>query len=321
MTSLNEHLENHEIILLDGAVSTEIQRRGVAMDSDVWSGLAHRTHPEVVRQVHEDYIRAGAQVITANTYSTARHVLESIDLGSEVKVINAEAVQLTKAARDNVAKDETWIAGSMSSMAPFNSPQEVAVGEKVADNYQELAEILAEAGVDLIIAEMMRDAVNAKLVIKAALSTGLPVWIGYSAMCSADGKSVLSWRWKNVKSSSQPDNFEELVEAITPLGGDAAGVMHSQVRDTGPALEILSRHWSGPKLAYAETGELEKPNWNYKEICAPENYAAEIEDWINSYGVQIVGGCCGTGPEHIRMLKKSLPKHLPKKLKRNYNPP
>ena len=86
MTSLNEHLENHEIILLDGAVSTEIQRRGVAMDSDVWSGLAHRTHPEVVRQVHEDYIRAGAQVITANTYSTARHVLESIDLGSEVKM-------------------------------------------------------------------------------------------------------------------------------------------------------------------------------------------------------------------------------------------
>ena len=318
MTSLSARLKNHEIILLDGAVSTEIQRKGVAMDSDVWSGLAHRTHPEVVRQVHEDYIRAGAQVITANTYSTARHVLESIDLGSEVKSINTEAVRLAKTARDNAAKNETWIAGSMSSMAPFTSPQEVAASEKVADNYRELAEILAEAGVDLIIAEMMRDAVNSKLVIEAALSSGLPVWIGYSAMMSDYGKSVMNWRWKN---SLPAGNFEELVEAITPLGGDAAGIMHSQVRDTGPALEILCKHWNGPKLAYAETGELEKPDWNFKEICAPKEYVAEIADWVNNYGVQIVGGCCGTGPEHIRMLKESLPKHLPKKLKRNYNPP
>ena len=85
----------------------------------------------------------------------------------------------------------------MSSMAPFTSQQEVAAGEKVAQNYQELAEIIAEAGVDLIITEMMRDAVNAKLVIEAALSTGLRVWIGYSAMISDDCKSVQTWQWKN----------------------------------------------------------------------------------------------------------------------------
>ena len=94
MTSLFERLNDNEIILLDGRVSIEIQKRGVAMDSDVWSGLAHKSHPEVVLQVHEDYIWAGAQVITANTYSTARHVLESIDLGGEVRAINSEAVQL-----------------------------------------------------------------------------------------------------------------------------------------------------------------------------------------------------------------------------------
>ena len=229
-------------------------------------------------------------------------------MGGEVRAINTEAVQLAKEARDNSAKHETWIAGSMSSMAPFTSQQEVAAGEKVAQNYQELAEIIAEAGVDLIITEMMRDAVNAKLVIEAALSTGLPVWIGYSAMMSDDGKSVQTWHWKN---SLPSVDFEELVEAVSPLGGDAAGIMHSQVRDTPPALEILSRHWSGPKLAYAETGEIEKPDWNFKEICTPNEYAAEIEGWINNYGVQIIGGCCDTGPEHIRILKDRLPQHLP----------
>ena len=278
------------------------------MNSDVWSGIAHKGHPEIVRQVHEDYIGAGAQVITANTYSTARHVLESLDLGDEVRSINTEAVRLAQAARDIASKGETWIAGSMSSMAPFSSQQEVAAGEKVADNYQELAEILAEAGVDLIIAEMMRDAENARMVIEAALSTGLPVWIGYSAMMADDGKSVMSWRWK---SSLLTGDFGELVETLAPLGGEAAGIMHSQVRDTGPALEIIERYWSGPKLAYAETGRLEKPDWSFKEICKPDEYVEEVESWISSYGVQIVGGCCGTGPEHIRVLKERLPRHLP----------
>ena len=308
MTSLSERLKNNEIILLDGAVSTEIQKRGVAMDSDVWSGIAHKVHPEIVRQVHEDYIEAGAQVITANTYSTARHVLESVDLGDEVRSINTEAVRLAQAARDRAAKGETWIAGSMSSMAPFSSQQEVPAGEKVADNYKELAEILAEAGVDLIIAEMMRDAENACMVIEAALSTGLPVWIGYSAMMADDGESVMSWRWK---STLPTGDFGELVETLVPLGGEAVGIMHSQIRDTGPALAIIERHWSGPKLAYAETGRLEKPDWSFKEICMPNKYAEEIENWISTYGVQIVGGCCGTGPEHIRVLKERLPQRLP----------
>ena len=131
MSSLSERLKNKEIILLDGGVSTEIQQRGVSMDDDVWSGIAHRTHPEITLRVHEDYIRAGAQVITANTFSTARHVLESIDLGDQVRSINEEAVHLARKACDNAADDEVWIAGSISSMAPFNNEEEVAVGERV----------------------------------------------------------------------------------------------------------------------------------------------------------------------------------------------
>ncbi len=303
MNSIINKLKNNEIILLDGGVSTEIQKRGVKMHPEVWSGIAHISNPEIVRKVHEDYIRAGSKIITANTYSCARHVLESINLGKETKKINNEAVTLAKKARDNSGKEEVWIAGSMSSMAPFGSTQEVAEGTNVEGNYKELAETLAEAGVDLIIAEMVRDFKNAKYVIKSALSTGLPVWIGYSAMLGNDGKTVLSWRWKTTKKTIE---FEKLVETISPLGGEVAGIMHSQVRDTDSALEILSRKWTGPKLAYAETGKLEKPDWSFKETYPPKKYANEIKKWINKYGVQIIGGCCGTGPEHIRELKKEI---------------
>lgn len=306
MTSLTERLENGEILLLDGGVSTEIRRRGVALDENVWSGLTTKTHPDQVREVHEDYIAAGAQVITANTYSTARHVLESINLGHEAKLLNFKSVQLAREARDNMAREDVYIAGSMSSMPPLTSHREVAIDGHVESSYQELAEVLAEAGVDLIIAEMMRDIKNASIVIKAAVSTGLPVWIGYSAMLADNGVDVRSLRWKNRDDTTSAHDFGEMVEALKPLGGQAAGIMHTRVEDTAAALAELRRHWDGPALAYAETGKLVLPDWRYEEVVSPKGYAEQIESWIRDYRVQVVGGCCGTGPEHIRALHEML---------------
>ncbi|MCP4470177.1 MAG: homocysteine S-methyltransferase family protein [Gammaproteobacteria bacterium] len=306
MASLNERLQNGEILLLDGGVSTEIRRRGVTLDKNVWSGLATKTHPDAVRQVHADYIEAGAQIITANTYSTARHVLESINLGHESKMINLKSVQLAQQARDEVAAEPILIAGSMSSMPPLTSHREVAIGGQVQSSYQELAEGLAHAGVDLIIAEMMRDVENAGIVIRAAVSTGLPVLIGFSAMMAENGVDVRSLRWKNTDDTTSAHDFGEMVDNLKPLGGLAAGIMHTRVEDTGPALEVLRQHWPGPLMAYAETGKLVLPDWRYEEVSSPREYAAQIEGWIRNYGVQIVGGCCGTGPEHIRVLRQLL---------------
>ena len=308
MSRLAERLHNGEILLLDGGVSTEIRRRGVALDKNVWSGLTTKTNPDEVRQVHADYIEAGAQIITANTYSTARHVLESINLGHESKLLNLKSVQLAQQARDDVAQEEVLIAGSMSSMPPLTSHREVAIDGQVESSYQELAEGLARAGVDLIIAEMMRDIENASIVIKAAVSTGLPVLVGFSAMMAENGVDVRSLRWKNTDDTTSAHDFGEMVETLKPLGGLAAGIMHTRVEDIGPALEVLKQHWSGPLMAYAETGKLILPDWRYEEVSSPEDYAAEIDGWIRNYGVQIVGGCCGTGPEHIRVLRQLLDK-------------
>ena len=246
MSSLTERLNNKEILLLDGGVSTEIRRRGVALDKNVWSGLTTKTNPDDVRQVHEDYIQAGAQIITANTYSTARHVLESINLGHESKLLNFKSVQLAQQARDNAAQEDVYIAGSMSSMPPLTSHREVAIDGQIESSYQELAEVLAEAGVDLIIAEMMRDIENASIVIKAAVSTGLPVFIGFSAMMAENGVDVRSLRWKNTDDTTSAHDFGEMVESLKPLGGQAAGIMHTRVEDIVPALEVLKNHWVRP---------------------------------------------------------------------------
>lgn len=303
MSNLIDRLNSNEILLLDGGVSTEIRRRGVALDVNVWSGLTTKTHPDEVRQVHEDYIDAGAQIITANTFATARHVLECINLGHESKIINFKSVQLAKQARDNMGADDVLIAGSMSSMPPLTSHREVALDGNIESSYQELADVLAQAGVDLIIVEMMRDVDNASVVIKAAVATGLPVLIGYSTMMAENGIDVRGLRWKNRDDTTTAVDFSHMLETLAPLGGHAAGIMHTQIANTESALKILGQHWSGPKMAYAETGKLILPDWRYEEVSSPEDYALEIKGWIDHHGVQIVGGCCGTGPEHIRALK------------------
>ena len=178
MTSLQERLTKAKMVIMDGGVSTEMECKGLAMDGDVWSGAAHITHPDLVRAVHEDYIRAGAEVITANTFSTARHVLAGIGKADDAAKITRDGIALARQARDDVATGEVWIAGSMSSMPSLEQISITATGQAAADSYREHADALAEAGCDLILAEMMIDTENAALVLDAAKATGLPLWIG-----------------------------------------------------------------------------------------------------------------------------------------------
>ncbi|MEM7565520.1 MAG: homocysteine S-methyltransferase family protein, partial [Pseudomonadota bacterium] len=228
-----------------------------------------------------------------------------INLAHESKILNFKSVQLAQQARDEFADQDVWIAGSMSSMPPLTSKHEVATGDYIQSSYQEQAEVLAQAGADLIICEMMRDVENASTVIEAATSTGLPVWIGYSTMMADNGVDVRSLRWKNQDDADSHD-FGEMLKTLKPLGGQVAGIMHTRVENTGPALEVLRTEWSGPMLAYAETGLLRLPEWLYEEISSPDDYALQIKDWIDNYGVQVVGGCCGTRPDHIRVLSQML---------------
>ena len=96
---LQARLDQGKVIILDGATGTDLQRRGVPMHGFAWSAAALDTHPETVRAVHEDYIRAGADVIITNSFSTARHVLEPAGLGDRVRALNQRAVSLAREAR------------------------------------------------------------------------------------------------------------------------------------------------------------------------------------------------------------------------------
>ena len=296
MGSQQKRLEEGEILLLDGATGTELEKRGVPMDDAAWCATALATHPDVVREVHEDYIRAGAEVIITNTFPAAKHVLEEAGVGDRFRELNSRAVELANEARENAAQCDVYIAGSISTF-PARLDHRYDPGEKEArENYAGQAEVLAEAGVDLLALEMMRDIEQTEYAVEAAVATGLTVWLGFSCKRAEDGTVVL---W---------DGHDTLAEALEDLplqDVSLVSIMHTQMEDTVPALREVKERWDGPVGVYPHYGEFIMPHWQFIDMISPENFAAEAREWIE-VGAQVVGGCCGIGPEHIQELKRRL---------------
>ena len=321
---LAERLESGPPLLLDGATGSELERRGVPMNDAAWSGAAVHTHPDTVRQVHADYIRAGAEVIITNTFATARHALVPAGLTGETAAINRRAVALAREAREQVAAESgaengdprpVAIAGSISTFVFDGAPPDSAT---LARNFAEQAELLAESGVDLFAMEMISDTDRGALAVRAAAATGLPVWVGFSCRRVRDGDDHgdapggLVTLGSGGASAPPLDHVVPAVLAeLRGTAGDAAGIMHSQVPLVGPGLNIVRRYWTGPLLAYPHQGRFVMPNWIFELTLDPRAYGAEAAAWTRrtddtGRGVSAVGACCGMGPEYVVALKNAV---------------
>ena len=295
---LDDMLDRGAVVLLDGAIGTELQARGVPMHKKAWSGAAMDAHGDVVRRMHEDYIRAGARVITANTFATGRQMLEPAGLGDEVAAVNRRAVELACEACEAVAEAPVAVAGSVCEWV-YDKSSRFTDKSALAESLNEQCQLLAEAGADLIALEMCERLPDAVLAIAAAKATGLPVWVGVSCRRVPDEPRLRTF------DKGTLGDFEALIEELVGQGGALVNVMHSPVPDTSEGLEIVRRHWTGPLGAYPESGYFVMPNWQFVEIIAPEDLVTQARAWIDQ-GVQIIGGCCGLGPDHIRALKDGL---------------
>src|SRR5262249_36681957 len=186
---LFERLSAGEVVIIDGGMGTQLQAEGVPMDKVAWSARANLEQPEVVQRVHEAYIRAGAQVIIANTFAASRAGLEPAGLGGRVAEATADAVSAALAAREAAADGPVAVAGSMSSFCPAamqagesSSPPDGPAPDDprfpgLAD-FREQAQLLAEAGADLIALEMIAAEGYRPAALPTAAATGLPVWLG-----------------------------------------------------------------------------------------------------------------------------------------------
>jgi homocysteine S-methyltransferase len=193
----------------------------------------------------------------------------------------------------------------MSTMAPGADPARRPPVARMSTILREQADLLAEAGVDLIMLEMMRDVDYAAGAVDAARATGLPVWVGFSCRRATDGVVRM---FSGVRDDLA---FEDIIGPVMMRGGSLLAVMHSEAGDTGPAIEVAKRHWRGPLAAYPESGHFVMPRWQFVDVMTPEDLVAHAMGWLRQ-GVQVLGGCCGLGPEHIRLLRERLPVRLPR---------
>ena len=316
---LRARIDAREVIILDGAIGTQLQRMEVPMSQDAWAAIALETHPFTVRRLHELYIEAGVDVITTNTYSSARHNLLPLGLGDKVRELNLRAVMLAEDARERSAKERpVWIGGSVSNyglMAGaepgwqdfqyFRGRVETSDNQARA-NLREQAEILAESGVDFLIAEPTGSTTQRRWVFEACLAAGLPVWSGFKCRRdAADGALKVGYQ--------SDEAFDAEFASLAALGGELVTVFHSPVDATDDALSVVKAHWNGPIGFYPEAERTDyvqaHRNDSIETKLTPDEFVARAQRWV-SEGVQVIGGCCGVELEYIRPLRDALPARL-----------
>jgi S-methylmethionine-dependent homocysteine/selenocysteine methylase len=293
-----QQLEADRILLIDGAMGTELQRRGAPMDKIAWSGAAVLTHPDIVREIHEDYIRAGARVIITNTFGSTRQMLAPAGYGDRVEEVHRGAVRLARQARENAGEPEVAVAGSISTEPPGFDRDAFLAPERELEAYREAAGLLLDAGVDLIALEMIVETNHASRAMRAALETGLPVWLGVACRKTKDGRIV---------SFDCPDlELVTVLDALIPMGPTVVNIMHSEIEAVPEAIALVRQRWSGPIGVYPESGYFTKPHWNFVDVISPADLATVAASWVAA-GARLLGGCCGTAPEHIQALQAAMP--------------
>src|SRR5262249_2130998 len=186
--TLAERLARGERLLLDGGTGSELQRRGVNVSKGssvegglgAWSAPAVEEAPDVLRAVHEDYLRLGVDVVTANSYNTNRGQLARVGLAHKMEEYSRRAVEIAREARDRVAP-QAGVAGSIAPTTRFPTgwdPARVAPVDSLRREWGDQVKVLAEAGADLILIESMSAVFQTLPAVRAARETDLPVWLG-----------------------------------------------------------------------------------------------------------------------------------------------
>jgi len=277
-----------ERLLLDGATGTELNRRGVDTGLPMWSANALTADAglNVLRQIHLDYLNAGADILTANTFRTHRRALAGN--GHDARELTRRAVMTAQEAVAEFGKP-AQVAGSVAPLEDCYRSDLVPPDDECRAEHSERIQHLVNAGVDLLLIETMNSIREAVVAAELATITGRPTWVSF--VCDSEGR-ILSG-----------ESAAMAAEVLMPLGVKALGV------NCGPAHTLAKplaemRAVCGPAfplLAYGNIGFADKAQgWINTDAVNPESYLQYAQTWP----VQIVGGCCGTTPEHIRRLRQ-----------------
>ena len=297
-----EVLRSGETILLDGATGSELENRGIKMDNS-WCATASLEF-DILKQIHKDYINAGAKIITTNTYASNRMILEVAGVEDKFEEINLAAINAAIQAREECGRDDVLVAGSLSHQIPyedaFRSQEEKdkyikkLTPEYFRKSFDELAFFLADNGCDFILLELMYRPDRIDIIFDSASKVGLPVWAGFSSR-NKDGLIALTTDYEY--------SFKKMISNVKHHKLDAVGIMHCDIGVIEESIKELKEIYDLPIMAYPEVAVFNFPHYDMSNVIQPNDYLVEAKKWKDA-GAQIIGGCCGTTVEHIKLLNK-----------------
>lgn len=289
------------VVIYDGAMGTSIQKFNPTLD-DYWgqencSEILTLSRPDIIRQIHASYFDAGADVIETNTFGGSRIVLAEFGLQDRVEEINKTAVKLAREVADSYSTKtrKRWVAGSLGPTTKLPSLGHISFDEMVSI-YVEQAVALIEAGVDLLLVETSQDLLQTKIgtiaMLEAMKKTGkrLPLQVQVT-LANEEGTMLLGTDIGAALTSLEPYDID--------IFGLNCATGPKEMNDAVRYLGLYSpKQISVLPNAGIPRNEGGKPVYD----LTPAELVEYHKLFISEYGVRVVGGCCGTGPDHIRAL-------------------
>ncbi|MDT8301850.1 MAG: homocysteine S-methyltransferase family protein [Sedimentisphaerales bacterium] len=294
--SLTERIKQN-LFLLDGAMGTELIARGI--DVGKCNDYLNIEQPDIISDIHRSYFEAGSDAVIANTFGANKYVLGRHGLAEETVKINKAGVQIAR----NAAGENKYVLGDIGPSGDFLEPVGSLKAQDLKDAYVMQANALLDAGVDGFIIETMTALEEIAVAIEAVKSIGgdLPVFASMSFDKAGDDFKTM-----------MGVDVEAAVTKIVSLGVDAVGFNCGTLSLDG-YIELADKYVSAVRGQSADVVVYAEPNAGRPELVeekavykvSPEDFA-EIVEKIHAAGVNIVGGCCGTSPAHIRAMAEKL---------------
>ncbi|MCB0713689.1 MAG: homocysteine S-methyltransferase family protein [Ignavibacteriae bacterium] len=294
-----KNVEFSHTLLLDGPTGTELQRRGFDTHLPLWSARALLEAPEVVEQIHREYIAAGAGLITTNSFRTNRRVVERAGYSSEdAKDLTHLSAQLAKRAISLSGREGIVIAGSDAPVEDCYSPDLVPTDAELREEHEEHIAWLVEANCDLVLIETMNTLREAMIASEVAASFDIPFIV--SLVTDTTGRSLLSG-----------ELLSEGVRYLAEYQPAAILTNCSAPRAVLKATEILAEVKRSTNAewefgGYANSGEPDPVlGWDFVQTVPIDRFVASAIEMVN-LGARLIGSCCGTTPEYTKELAEAV---------------
>jgi S-methylmethionine-dependent homocysteine/selenocysteine methylase len=259
--------------------------------SSAWSALALVHDPDTVRQVHSDYVAAGADVITANNYAVVPKLLARVGLEDRLEELTRLACRLAREARASSGRPEVKVAGSLPPLDTTYESALVRPERDLYETYLRIARVLSDE-VDLVLAETLTTVREAVAAARAAADCGLPVWVSWNLRLDAPV----------IRGGESLQSGIEALEQI-PVGAYLVNCVPTAI--VQPALALMRRCTERPLGAYANSCERAADQSTLDALASPalspRQYVEASERWVAA-GATLLGGCCDTRPEYIAAL-------------------